>query len=251
MAESLADRLIVVIPTSPIRSHPSTDLIDRTIDSVRAQVGPDPFLVILCDGVRPEQMDLRDAYDRYVAELKRKYRSTMENFVMRFLDHKHQVGMLRWFINGKAPWNGRTVKPHVLLVESDTPLLPEPINWDNVCGVLDSGRFDVVRFLFEGDINAAHRHMAGATIDFKGQKYVETCQYSARPNLATWDFYIRALAKFSPAALCFFEDLAHGFCQEDPNAWKIGIYYPDPPRARSFHLDGRQGDPKFDDTQIF
>ena len=251
MAESLADRLIVVIPTSPIRSHPSTDLIDRTIDSVRAQIGPDPFLVILCDGVRPEQMDLRDAYDRYVAELKHKYGGSMQNFVMRFYEHRHQVGMLRWFINVKAPWGQRKHPPHILFVEADCPLTPDPIDWQNVCDLLDSKRFDVVRFLFEADINVEHRHMAGATIHFNGMDYVETRQYSARPNVATWDFYIRALSRFSRDAVCFFEDYAHSFCQEEPLDWPIGIYYPPPPRVRSYHLDGRQGDEKFDGKQVF
>jgi hypothetical protein len=245
----IADRLICVIPTSPVKSHPSTDLIDQTIRSVRAQVGPNVLVIILADGVRPEQRDMLKPYISSVAQLRRTYGLDMHYFVMQFLEHKHQVGMIRWLTQkGMFALKNR---PHIALVEQDAPFTLDPIDWGNCLDILDSKRFDVVRFLFEGDINAAHRHMAGATINFKGMDYVETCQYSARPNVATWDFYERALAQFSPNACCFFEDLAHSFCQEDPKAFPIGIYYPPPPRGRSFHLDGRQGAPKFDDKQVF
>jgi hypothetical protein len=246
----IGNRLICVMPTSPVKSHPSTDLIDRTIASVRQQVGPDVLLIILADGVRPEQREMLKPYHLYVAQLRRTYGLSMSNFVMEFFLHKHQVGMLRWLIQ-KHMWAAAKPKPHILLVEHDAPFTPDPIDWGNVLDLLDSKQFDVVRFLFEGDINEAHRHMAGATINFKGMDYVETRQYSARPNVATWDFYERALGRFSSNAVCFFEDLAHSFCQEEPEAWKIGIYYPPPPRGRSFHLDGRQGDAKYDERQVF
>jgi hypothetical protein len=43
----------------------------------------------------------------------------------------------------------------------------------------------------------------------------------------------------------------HGVVLDNPDVWRIGIYYPPPPRGRSFHLDGRQGDEKFEGKQVF
>lgn len=248
--ENIADRLICVIPTSPVKSHPDTGLIDRTIASVRQQIGPNPLIMILADGVRAEQREMLKPYHTYVAELRRRYAGNFQYFVMEFFNHLHQVGMLRWvFRKGISGLASRA--PHILLCEHDCPFTPDPIDWGNVCAVLDAKRFDVVRFLFEGDIHAEHRHMAGATISFNGMDYVETKQYSARPNVATWDFYERALLQFSPSANTFFEDKLHGVVLDNPAAWPIGIYYPPPPRGRSFHLDGRQGDSKFEEKLVF
>lgn len=188
-------------------------------------------------------------YHTYVAELRRRYAGNMKYFVMEFFEHVHQIGMMRWLFRKELRIT--STGPHLLFQESDTPFTTDPIDWANVLDMLDSKRFEMLRFLFEGDIHPEHRHMAGATVNFKGMDYVETRQYSARPHVATWDFYRRALEKFSPKANCFLEDKLHGTVLDNPEAWPIGIYYPPPPRGRSFHLDGRQGDPKFDDTQIF
>jgi hypothetical protein len=252
----IGNRLICVMPTSPVKSHPSTDLIDRTIASVRQQVGPDVLLIILADGVRPEQREMLKPYTQYVAELRRKYGRALNPFVMQFYEHKHQVGMLRWLFD-KRPHLGPSIpSPHILFVEHDTPFTPDPIDWENVLSVLDGKAFEMIRFLYEGDIHPEHQYMVlGKEILGKDSVnksvYIRTKQFSARPHVATWDFYKRALEQFSPWANSFVEDKMHSVCSEDPDNWPIGIYYPDPPRGRSFHLDGRAGEEKFEGNQVF
>ena len=54
----------VLIPTSPIPSHPSTEMIETTIASVKEQL-PDAPIIVMIDGIRPEQAELRPAYDEY------------------------------------------------------------------------------------------------------------------------------------------------------------------------------------------
>lgn len=245
----ISDRLVCVIPTSPVKSHPSTDMIEQTIASVRRQVGPDVFITILADGVRDEQREMLKPYHQHVAQLRRLFANNFHVFIMEFYGHKHQVGMMRWFM--RAGWSLKA-KPHILFVEHDTPFTPDPIDWENVLDFLGRpGGLDMVRFLYEGDIHPEHRHMVIGTLVHGGQKFIRTKQFSARPHVATWDFYQRALAQFSLGANSFIEDRMHSVCQENPDDWRIGIYYPPPPRGRSFHLDGRQGEAKYDEKQVF
>lgn len=245
----IAERLICVIPTSPVKSHPSTDLIDQTIRSVRAQVGPNVLVIILADGVRPEQREMLKPYLSYVAQLRRTYGLDMHYFVMQFHEFSHQAKMLRWLLQkGMFALKNR---PHLFWLEHDTPMTLDPIDWGNVLDALDAKEFGLIRFLYEGRIHPEHEHLMMGTVQRNGQNYVRTKQFSARPHVATWDFYERMLAQFSPNALTFTEDLMHSVCQGDPDAWPMAIYYPDEPRGRSFHLDGRQGADKFEGKLVF
>jgi hypothetical protein len=169
---------------------------------------------------------------------------------MQFLEHKHQVGMMRWLFQ-KGMFALRQ-KPHILFIEHDTPMTLDPIDWEEICSLLDKRELEMVRFLYEGDIHPEHKHLlTGEWLYTPNTAYALTRQFSARPHVATWDFYERALAQFSPSANSFIEDKMHGVVLDDPEKWRIGIYYPPPPRGRSFHLDGRAGGDKFEGNQVF
>jgi hypothetical protein len=58
----------VLIPTSPIPSHPSTEMIETTIASVKEQL-PDAPIILMIDGIRPEQAELRPAYEEYTRRI--------------------------------------------------------------------------------------------------------------------------------------------------------------------------------------
>ena len=60
--------ITVVIPTSPIPSHPSTAIIDETIASVRKQL-PDSRIIVTADGVRAEQVGMANNYFEYLVAL--------------------------------------------------------------------------------------------------------------------------------------------------------------------------------------
>lgn len=62
------DLITIVISTSPAPIHPSIDHISQVIASVRERL-PRAEILIACDGVRPEDEPLRDAYNTYLAEL--------------------------------------------------------------------------------------------------------------------------------------------------------------------------------------
>jgi hypothetical protein len=80
-----------------------------------------------------------------------------------------------------------------------------------------------------------------------------TRQWSQRPHLAGAGYYADMLqSEFSPQARCFIEDRMHSIASSHPERHRLAIYHPETGNVkRSYHLDGRQGDPKFDDEQVW
>lgn len=243
----MIDELVTaVVLTSPVRSNPSTDVITATLDSIRHWF-PEAKICLMCDGVREEQKDMRDAYREFYYQLILKNVHRGVHFYPYF-EHKHQIGLMREFMKVCET-------PLIFFSEHDTPLVrDEPIPMTGLGRALMNGHFDFVRFLPEAHIHPEHEHL------MCGQMFIEdtiirlrkTIQFSARPHLATKVFYAKALSMFTPCARCFIEDKMHSICQSDPwEEWRMTIYEPEGNAKRSFHLDGRAGASKFDESQVF
>lgn len=171
---------------------------------------------------------------------------------MIFDEHKHQIGMMRWAM-------GYIKTPLILYVEQDTPLVTdEEIWWYMLQELLFVGESNLIRFHFEGKIPKEHQYlMIGQPVNY----LQKTAQWSQRPHLATAAFYKRILQDcFSPDAKCFIEDVMHGkviddfmkYGEQGWNQWRIHIYYPsDQNIKRSLNLDGRQGQEKYDEDQVW
>ncbi len=147
-----------------------------------------------------------------------------------------------------------------MYIESDTPIVTdEPIDWDAITTFLMSGETNLIRLHHEALILDAHKHMVHGT-DMDGL-FTRTSQFSARPHIATTAFYRRVLETcFSPDACSFLEDRLYGVCDQaflvdGMNGWRqYAMHLYSPPGnniKRSYHLDGRAGEAKFDDSQIF
>lgn len=245
--------ITVVVPVSPLLSHPDTAIVDETVASIRHHL-PDAELILMFDGVRNEQVDRKADYEEFVRRVLWKAdHDPLWRPVCPFVfgEHLHQVGMLRNII-------GDVRTDLLLFCEQDTPLVTdEPIDWDACQQLIMSGDADIVRFAHEAHILPDHLHMMHGQ---QGQ-FVRTSQFSARPHLAAADYYERILADhFSPEARCFLEDKMHGICSEayivdGMNGWsdhRLWIYHPDGGNIkRSLHTDGRAGGPKFESEQRF
>ena len=241
----------VVTPVSPIPSHPDTAILDQTLDTVRFHL-PESEIILMFDGVR-KQLGFRTAdYHEFTRQMLWRADKVYGNMCPYiFSVHKHQVGMLRETIN-----EIRT--PLMLFVEQDTPLvIDEPIDWDACIDMITSGKADVVRMHHEGVIPAPHQSMMHG---FDGD-FLRTSQFSARPHLASVDYYKRVLADhFSSRANAFLEDKLHGIVDEafknegmpGLDKHKIWIYHPHTGNIkRSVHTDGRAGDSKYERLQRF
>lgn len=244
--------LTVVVPVSPIMSHPSTDILEETLDSVRFHL-PAAEIIVTFDGVRPEQEDRRADYEEFQRRalwlLDHHYGNTLP---LRFETHHHQSGMMREAL--------KHINTDLLMyVESDTPLVTdEPIAWSAVTDFILSGESNLVRFHHEARIPGEHQHMCHDT-EHAGL-FTRTSQWSQRPHVASTAFYRRLMeCYFSPDSKGFLEDRLHGVLDEAYkrdglagwNQFRTHIYTPEGNIKRSYHTDGRAGEPKWDESQVW
>jgi len=241
--------ITVVTPVSPIPSHPDTAILDETIESVRHHL-PDAEILITFDGVRPEQEHRRADYEEFMRRALWKVDHAWGKCAAWIYDdHTHQVGMLRGIID-------EIQTPLMMYVEQDTPLVTdEPIDWDAITRFILDGHSNCVRLAHEAVIPGEHMHLMHGD----DQGFIRTSQYSARPHVASVAYYRRLLDHFSPNACSFLEDKLYGVVDEAFHidglaGWRqhrIHIYNPGQNMKRSYHLDGRAGEPKWDELQVF
>lgn len=237
--------ITALIPTSPIPDHPSVAHLVETLNSIRQYPElAQAEIIISCDGVRPEQADLRERYLEYVRELLYLANTQWQNvLVVVHHQHLHQVEMAR-----QALALVRTEA--ILYVEHDTPLC-DPIPWD---GMLDAlAEFDLIRFYHETSIPHEHGYLHRGEVVHGGHRFERTVQWSQRPHLARADWYRHILGRyFSAEARTFVEDKMHSVAQGSRWDGRLGIYLPEGESIRrSRHTDGRAGAPKFDESLRF
>lgn len=243
--------ITTIIPVSPIKSHPSTEILEKTIESVRYHL-PDSENIITFDGVREEQEDMRNDYEEFIRRALFLCNTKWDAIPIIFNEHTHQVGMARVALE-------EVKTPLILYMEQDTPLVMDlPIDWNKLSLEILLEKANVIRFHFEARIPDEHKHLM---LGEPENELLKTAQWSQRPHLASTSFYKYILRKnFSDEARCFIEDKLHGVLQQDFSEmgtrgwdlWKLFIYYPDPKNIkRSLNNDGRAGGKKYDDTQIF
>ncbi len=242
---SLADHITVLVPTSPIPSHPSTAIIDATFGSLSAAGLDVCRTIVMADGVRQEQEDRTEGYATYLNAL-------MLGGVTLYVapEHLHQAEMTRRTLE-------QVSTPLILFVEHDTPLCGE-IPWASMCAAIDSGEADVIRLHHEAGVLKPHRYlMAGKRRDVHGVPLQPTAQWSQRPHLASAEWYRWMLDLYFPAhARTMIEDRLYSEIATpwvERSEWgkvcKLWLYAPtEGSWKRSEHLDGRAGEQKFSMT---
>lgn len=267
---TLADAITVIVPTSPIPSHPSTAVIGETLDSLAA-AGLDGCEVIVCaDGVRAEQEHRRGDYEEYLRrllwDLGHRWRHSEDylrallwgvhhgrrnHLPVLFDEHHHQAAMTRHALD-------LVRTPLVLFVEHDTPLVGE-IPWMSMVAALttEACGVDVIRLHHEADVLVPHRYlMVGGPQIVAGVPLQKTAQWSNRPHLANAAWYRAMLDRHFPAhARTMIEDRFYSEVstpwierREWGNECRLWMYAPDGDRKRSTHLDGRAGEDKYEMT---
>lgn len=245
--------LTVLIPTSPIAAHPDTSIIETTVGSVRHWL-PDAEILIMCDGVRPEQEHYRDRYEQYLNRLLWLTGTKWDRVLPVVHDeHLHQVGLTRRALD-------MVETPLVLFVEHDTPLVTDcPIDFPALTAAVLSGECDVIRLHHEALVLPDHEHLMldREPQDVHGAPLLRCVQWSQRPHVASTGFYRRVLAEDFPADYVgMIEDRVHGVVE---SAWRdfglagwhryrLWMYSPDGQIKRSYTLDGRGDDEKWVDS---
>lgn len=238
-----------VIPVSPIISHPDIQVVEATIASIRWHL-PDTEIIITFDGVRVEQEHMRADYEEAIRRILWRCDHLWKNVTpLIFDEHTHQVGMMRAAMQHIAT-------PMVLYVEQDTPLwIDRSIDWQQIMQFIGTGDAGLIRFSHESRILNEHMHMMHG----KDKDFTRTSQWSQRPHIASKAFYTRVLGEFTDDATCFIEDKMasvlecafHDYGQLGWMQWPCWIYTPPGDIERSYHLDGRAGQPKYVDEQRY
>lgn len=241
-AEANMSKITAVVPVSPWKSHPDTRILIATLNSIRYHL-PEAEIIVTFDGVREEQEDRRAAYEEFVKQMLWEINFNYGNVLpIVFKEHTHQVGMMR-----EAMKYAKT--PIVMYVEGDSPLTEDRIDWDKITDKLMSGS-DVVRLYNKKEIPKEHEYLMLSDMD---DEFVQTAQWSQQPHLATKPFYKRALEYFGADAKAFIEEKIYYIGVKEARAgnWKMYIYRPEDKEPRSYHLDGREGEDQFLESQVF
>lgn len=252
--ENAEQSITVVIPTSVIPSHPSTAILEETIEAVRTQL-PNAEIILTFDGIRKQQKKRSADYEEYIRKALWLCNNKWHNVLpVIFRTHHHQASMLR----ATLP---KIRTPYLLYVEHDAPVTPDRIiQWDDLVDVMNTGEADIIRLHHEEKILPEHKHlMFGCCADKIGKVELhKTMQWSQRPHIARVSFYERLLDQyFHPDSKTMIEDVMHGIvieeCQKHGiNGWynfRIWLYCPKTDKLgikRSYHTDGRGADPKYE-----
>lgn len=249
--EPIKDDVTILMPSSPAGLHPSTEHIEQTIRDVRVQLPNSPIILML-DGVRPEQEDRRADYEEYQRRVLWLCNKAWDNVIpLRFEEFGHQSTMTRAALE-------MVDTPYVLFVEHDTPLVPDfSIPWPQLKAAIASGSANVIRLHHESLIHPEHEHlMLSGVEDICGAPMRKTSQWSQRPHLVSTIFYKHLMeTHFRPEAKAFIEHGLYGplveSCKIDGmfgwNLWRVWIYTPPGDNIqRSYDLNSRGGDPNYD-----
>lgn len=239
-------KISILVPMSPIKSHPDISIISHTIETIRFHF-PTAALHIMMDGVRAEQESYRENYEKAQASLRRRMDGANTRF-WTFDKQTHQVGMTREVLK-------HIETPLIMFVEQDMPIvINEPIEFEGILKLVLGGRLNLMRLMHEAFPLACHEHLYRKVHVVEGIRFRETMQWSQRPHVASTDFYRKILdAHFSLDANSMIEDCMHGVAQD--HEWeytKMAVYLPnDRDAKRTYHTDGREGDKKYDELYTY
>ncbi len=248
------DLLTVLIPTSPIPSHPSTAILDETISNIRKYT--DARIIIMFDGIHQSMEHRRHDYDQYYQQVQAKKESYGHCDIIPFTTHCHQSMMTKYVISNMVK------TPLVLFCEHDTsPIGDIPLRL--ICDfVQQSGTINCVRFNIFHEIPMEHKYLM---LDREPQMYYQavhdgiasqpvmltrTIQWSQRPHIAKTLWYHKILhTHFQATPKGMIEDVMHSVVQTAFHAsgqdyFGLAIYTPEGNQLRSYHSDGRGSDEK-------
>lgn len=237
--------ITVLIPVSPIPTHPSTEILDQTVESIRERL-PDAEIIIMFDGVPAWMAEFREAYEEFQQKALWKINHVWGNATpLRFETHHHQSLMMK-----EALKLVRT--PVILFSEQDTPLHND-IPFNDLTPIVTTGYANIIRFHFEASIHPEHEYLMldKEPIEILGQPFLRTRQWSQRPHLASTDYYRNIAEKYWDEKPRFIEHIMYGRVAEGGDNYdehRLHIYAPNGTLVRSKHLDGRRAGADHYDT---
>lgn len=241
----LGSDVTVLISSSAIPGHPSTDLISDTIRRVRAypELAACEVLIML-DGLPADEAHRAADYEEYkrrLVELCAWHPDFFGCLPIIFDRHVHQAEMTR-----QALEMVRT--PLVFFVEHDTYPLG-PIDFPAIARALTCPDApDLIRLSIWHGILDEHRHLypeQRMVREVEGAPLIKTIDWSQRPHLARTDWYRKLLAEYVPVGHpIWIEHAMYGPAVAAPwEKFRMMVYAPEGDMTRSGHSDGRRWKP--------
>lgn len=229
------NQITVLIPVCAMPSHPSGEVLDQTLASIRERL-PTSEIILMFDGTSSTLMHLKANYEQYTQDMLQRIARDMPNVTpLVFTEHMHQSLMLK-----KALPLVRT--PLILWSEQDTPLHND-IPFDKLTEPILTGYANVIRFHHEASIHPEHKYLMldDKPIEILGQPFMRTRQWSGRPHLAKTDYYRHIADKYLDDKPRFVEHVMYGIVVEgNYDEHRLHLYAPNGTLVRSKHLDGRR-----------
>jgi len=236
-------KITTLIPTSPIPSHPSTEVLDETIAHIRNYTKD--RIIIMFDGVHRTLSHRTEDYEQYRKDVldnatRGKYG---ECFCKDFEWHTHQAEMMRLILKEGVDTDLVFFVEHDCYIKGDIP-------FKEICHLVKkSGDINYVRFNIFEQIPEEHEYLMLSKISLP-LPLTRTIQFSARPHIAKTKWYQSILFDYFPqGSKEMIEDRLHGvvISKYDTlgfDTFGLAIYTPEGSQLRSFTSDGRKDDPK-------
>ena len=244
VGREMKDKLTILIPTSPIPSHPSTRVLDETIDKLWEYPElRDCKIIIMLDGIHESLEHRKSDYEGFKNNINR----TSNIVTIDYGEHTHQAEMTKKAISDHVK------TPLVMFVEHDTSPIGE-IPFERICEmVIHSNDINYIRFHIFDRILEEHEHLMIGKEFQMDVPFVRTIQWSQRPHIAKTEWYKDILSRFFHGDKTMIEDVMHSIVQESyfkeqEDHFGLGIYAPDGNMLRSYHSDARGDDKKIIDT---
>ena len=230
------EAITVIIPTSPIAVNPSTEIIDETIAQTRKHL-PDAPILILVDGVHPEEEYLRERYEEFLDNLSLRWHEWHHVSIQYFNDWQHQSGMLSKTLFKDNVARFRVKTPLVFWTEHDIPLRDEPIDWHGIVDTLLEGKIGGIRFELTGD--PPKKNEVRGSIVTHGIPLTLSTQFVNWPQVFRIDYLKAFLEPFGNSKTYLecteFDDRVARLWDR----WQYGIYSPEGEIRRCYHTNGR------------
>lgn len=233
----LDNQVTVLIPTSPIPRHPSTNLIEECVGAIRFYF-PTAKVIIMADGVRPALDHRREQYAGYLAALAElcfgpglKLGNTDLKI---FSEHSQQAVMAAHTLHHYV------TTPLMMFVEHDAMLRQDPaINFSAIFDLLLHNIANVVRLYSWSDIWHEHQHLMRGEFVHEGARFVKTVQYSQWPLVSRTDYHKKILKEhFRPGQKAMIETVMYSPVVEHPWEGHRVVIYQDG-QITFTHRDGR------------
>lgn len=239
----IKNQLTIIVSTSSIPSHPSTEIIEEVIDNLKSyEELKEVKIVIMIDEIREEFKGREMDYEKYINNLIRLCNFKWKNVLpIIFKEHLHQA------VTTKVTLNKYVDTPFVMFVEHDTPLIGE-IDFNHIFKAFDNPKVNSIRFHLMSMIHKDHEYLMEGLSVINEVPLMKTIQWSQRPHITRTSFYKEIMENFDDNSRTLIEDKIHGVVINESRKGKdfgMYIYHPEGSILRSGHSDGRKGESKF------